>query len=648
MKTNLRIALLFTLCYFIIIPGLFADGHGKIRGTVVDAETKAPMFGANVLLSGSQLGAATNRKGQFIIHHVPAGVYTVQAIYMGYIKLTVKNIIVTDGCTTFRDFELSKATLEGQEVVITAERPLINNGETNAVLRFSGEDLANIPVRGVSNAVAAMAEVVNSNSNNRGGRDAFNTEEYARIYENDFLNAFEDPLSTFSADVDVAAYANARRYIMEERLPPRDAIRIEECINYFKYDYPQPEKKHPISINLEYGPCPWNEEHQLVNIGLQGKSLSTEEKKTSNLVFLLDVSGSMDSPKKLPLLKKAFKLLVGQLDSNDRIAIVVYAGNSGLVLPSTPGSQKEQIIKALEQLQAGGSTAGGAGLRLAYKVAKENFLKEGNNRVIMATDGDFNVGISSTSELTRFIEEKRDEGIFLTVLGFGMRNYKDNRLEQLADKGNGNHAYIDNILEAKKVLVHEITSVLFTIAKDVKLQVEFNPAEVKSYRLIGYENRRLQNRDFTDDKKDAGEMGAGHTVTALYEIIPGQAEGGSNGDALKYQETGVRKSAQKNNELLNLRIRYKDPDGDKSKEISAILKNKMHSLENTSENFRFSAAVAEYAILLRDSRFKANANMNQVLELAKNAKGDDVFGYRAEFISLVERVEILLEDQQDK
>jgi len=349
------------------------------------------------------------------------------------------------------------------------------------------------------------------------------------------------------------------------------------------------------------------------------------------------------------LLKKAFKLLVEQLNPKDKIAIVVYASSTGLVLPATAGSERKLIIETLDSLEAGGSTAGGAGIQLAYKIAKENYIKGGNNRVILATDGDFNVGISSTSELVRFIEEKKDEGIFLTVLGFGMGNYKDDRLQELADRGNGNHAYIDNILEAKKVLVNEITSTLFTIAKDVKIQVEFNPAKIKSYRLLGYENRELEDKDFEDDTKDAGEIGAGHTVTALYEVIEvkGQ-EPDKDKYELKYQETNVKPEAHKSKEVLTVRIRYKDPDGKKSREISKVLLDNPVKLKNSSNNFKFSAAVAEFAMILRDSEFKGNSNIESVLELAKDSKGKDAFGYRAEFLNLAERVKVLLSDKTEE
>jgi Ca-activated chloride channel family protein len=470
----------------------------------------------------------------------------------------------------------------------------------------------------------------------------FNTEDYDRIYENEFLSVLDNPLSTFSIDVDAASYSNVRRFINGSQLPPADAVRIEEMINYFNYDYPEPDGDDPFSINMEISECPWNEENKLVHIGLQAKKISMENLPPSNIVFLIDVSGSMQSPNKLPLLKSAYKLLTNELRENDRVAIVVYAGAAGLILPSTGGEDKGKIIAALEQLSAGGSTAGSAGIKLAYETAKENFIEGGNNRVILATDGDFNVGPSSDSELVRLIEEKREEGIFLTVLGFGMGNYKDNKMEKLADKGNGNYAYIDNILEAKKVLVNEFGGTLFTIAKDVKIQVEFNPAEVKGYRLIGYENRMLNKEDFNDDKKDAGELGSGHTVTALYEVIPpGSDYEFPSVDDLKYQKENKSDINYEGGELLTVKFRYKKPDEDKSRLIVEVLENDEMDLDETSDNFRFSAAVAQFGMLLRDSKFKAESSYESVKSLAKNSMGEDKFGYRLEFMQLVEKARLL-------
>jgi len=458
------------------------------------------------------------------------------------------------------------------------------------------------------------------------------------------LDTLKTPLSTFSIDVDPASYSNVRRFIREGRLPPMGAVRIEELINYFAYDYPSPEGEHPFSIFTEVASCPWNPGHRLVHIGLQGKRIHMEDLPPSNLVFLLDVSGSMRPPNKLPLLKSAFRLLAKQLTAKDRVAIVVYAGAAGLVLPSTPGNQKDRILGAISRLEAGGSTAGGAGIKLAYKIAKDNFIPSGNNRVILATDGDFNVGASSDAEMVRLITEKRKEDVFLTVLGFGTGNIKDNKMEKLADKGNGNYAYIDNIMEAKKVLVNEVGATLLAIAKDVKIQVEFNPVFVKGYRLVGYENRLLRDEDFNDDKKDAGELGAGHSVTALYEIIPAGSDEELPGvDDLKYQETKIKSGTAMNSELLTVKFRYKKPDEEKSRLIVEALADSGRDYEKASQDFRFSAAVAEYGLLLRDSAFKSKASWDNLLLLARNAKGDDRNGYRSEFINLAESCKLMAE-----
>ncbi|MCH7678370.1 VWA domain-containing protein [candidate division KSB1 bacterium] len=469
-----------------------------------------------------------------------------------------------------------------------------------------------------------------------------NTEEYSKINDNVFLSPGTNPLSTFSIDVDAASYANVRRFLNSGRLPYKDAVRIEELINYFNYDYEDPKGEHPFSVMTEVSQAPWNPDHKLVHIGLQGKKLNYEEMKPSNLVFLVDVSGSMRSPNKLPLLKSAFKLLVKNLDDRDRIAIVAYAGAAGLVLPSTPAKERSTILSALDKLEAGGSTAGGAGIKLAYKVAKENLIEDGNNRVILATDGDFNVGVSSTSELVRTIEEKRNDGIFLTICGFGMGNYKDGRMESISNAGNGNYFYIDNIMEANKVFVKEMRATLFTIAKDVKIQIEFNPAKVQAYRLIGYENRMLKSEDFNDDKKDAGELGAGHTVTALYEIIPVGVKSDfiKSVDELKYQKGQITNQAG-SDELMTVKLRYKRPKEDTSQLLSIVIKDKATKLAKSSNNFKFSAAVAEFGMLLRDSEFKGQASYEHALKLAKEGKGEDLEGYRSEFVQLVKKAALL-------
>jgi Ca-activated chloride channel family protein len=467
---------------------------------------------------------------------------------------------------------------------------------------------------------------------------SFNTEDYDNIVENKFLAATQNPLSTFSIDVDEAAYSNVRRYLENGSMPPAGAVRIEEMINYFDYNYTKPDNGDPFTVNTEISDCPWNSQHKLVHIGLQGKEIPVDNLPASNMVFLVDVSGSMDEPNKLPLVQASMNMLVDQLREKDKVAIVVYAGSAGLVLPSTNGSNKIKIKEAIDHLQAGGSTAGGEGIQLAYKTARENFIKDGNNRIILATDGDFNVGPSSDDELVRMVEKERKSGVFLSVLGYGMGNYKDNKMQQLADKGNGNHSYIDNINEARKVLVSEFGSTLFTIAKDVKIQIEFNPAKVQAYRLVGYENRMLASEDFNDDAKDAGELGSGHTVTALYEVIPVGVKDDftKSVDPLKYQRNDKKMVSSNTNEIMTIKLRYKKPDEDISKLITHSVIDTHTELGNTSNNFRFSAAVAEFGLLLRSSEYKQQSTYNQVISLAKAAKGNDDNGYRAEFIKLVQ------------
>jgi Ca-activated chloride channel homolog len=465
-------------------------------------------------------------------------------------------------------------------------------------------------------------------------------ESYKSVAENQFFAANSQPLSTFSIDVDTASYSNIRRYINGGQLPPRDAIRIEEMVNYFPYDYPQPTGDKPFSINTEVANAPWNPQHKLVQIGLQGKKISVEKLPANNLVFLIDVSGSMNDPNKLPLLKSSLKLLVNELRPTDRVSMVVYAGEAGLVLPSTSGKEKSKIIAALDRLDAGGSTAGGEGIVQAYQVARKNFLKDGNNRVILASDGDFNVGVSSDEELVKLIEKERKSGVFLSVLGFGMGNLKDSKMEQLANKGNGNYAYIDSMSEAKKVLVKEMGGTLFTIAKDVKIQVEFNPKQVQGYRLIGYENRVLANSDFNDDKKDAGELGAGHAVTALYEVIPV----GVKTDLTFAKPTAAPDPADKDTkiaadsqELLQVRLRYKAPKSDTSQLITSSVTDPNASIAKASTNLKFASAVAAYGMNISNSKYKGSTNFNTIIELATQSKGSDLDGYRAEFIRLVEK-----------
>jgi Ca-activated chloride channel family protein len=469
----------------------------------------------------------------------------------------------------------------------------------------------------------------------RGSAEPRDREQYAVIDENPFLAVSANPRSTFSIDVDRASYRNVRRFIREGRLPPRDAVRIEELVNYFPPNVATGEDgENPFTVASEVAPAPWNRDHRLVRVVLQGRQIETAALPPSNLVFLIDVSGSMQSADKLPLLKQAFQLLVAELRPQDRVAIVVYAGNAGLVLPSTPGDRKDRILDAINDLEAGGSTAGGAGIRLAYEVARQHYMAKGNNRVILATDGDFNVGTSSDAELVQLIEEKRKQGTFLTVLGFGTGNLQDAKMEQLADRGNGNYAYVDDIMEARKVLVHEIGATLVTIAKDVKVQVEFNPARVAAYRLIGYENRLLRDEDFADDTKDAGEMGAGQTVTALYEIVPvgaPDADRVRRPDSLRYSTPAPRAAAANTRELMYVKLRYKDPSGSASRLFDHAIVDAGHA---PSDDFTFTAAVASFGMLLRQSEHRGRASFEDVIAMADRAKGADPFGYRAEFVKL--------------
>lgn len=463
-------------------------------------------------------------------------------------------------------------------------------------------------------------------------------ERYAEIDENPFLNTSRAPLSTFSIDVDTASYANVRRFLNQGQLPPKDAVRIEELINYFEYDYPSPTGDVPFSVHTDVAVCPWNQKNKLVHIGLQGKKVALDNVPPSNLVFLLDVSGSMNDPNKLPLLKDSLRILVNQLSTKDRVAIVVYAGASGLVLPST--NNKGEILNALDDLSGGGSTNGGAGIQLAYRVALDNFIQGGNNRVILATDGDFNVGLSNDTELVNLIEQKRNSGVFLSVLGFGSGNYNDSMMEKLADKGNGNYAYIDTSDEARKALGQQAAGTLYTIAKDVKIQVEFNPAKVAGYRLIGYENRLLANRDFNDDKKDAGDIGAGHSVTALYEVVPAGQPLENDGIELKYSQNQPSET-RFGNEMLTLKLRYKEPNENESKLLTVGVLDRNKPIEVASQNLKFASAVAQFGLLLRDSRFKGNASFSNINNLVQNSLGDDLRNYRSEFLELVAKAQRL-------
>lgn len=595
-----------------------------VKGKVYDDRDKSPLNGAIVKEKDTNNGAVTDMNGEFSLTTRKGKI--LQFHYIGYIS---KEVEVE---SEWMEISLQQDMALSEEVVITgykAQNKVRNMAEANAPL--------------LQEHVEASPDVLMFPEYSYVMKET-NTEEYGSFKENRFLSVEKQPLSTFSLDVDAASYANVRRMINQGQMPPEDAVRVEEMVNYFSYNYPQPTDGHPVRIITETAVCPWNKKHQLLRIGVKAKEIPSEALAASNFVFLIDVSGSMDSADKLPLVKSSLRLLVNNLRPQDRVAIVTYAGSAGEILSSTSGADKQKIMDAVEGLYAGGFTAGGEGIQKAYKIAEKNFLKEGNNRVILCTDGDFNVGVSTTEGLEALIETKRKSGIFLTVLGYGMGNYKDNKLQTLAQKGNGNHAYIDNLQEANKVVVNEFGSNMHTIAKDVKIQLEFNPAFVNAYRLIGYESRLLDDEDFNDDLKDAGELGPGHTVTALYEIVPlGVTAPTGSVDPLKYQfsEKGsmVLKFANRN-ELLTVKLRYKKPDEDVSRRLEVpVLVNRMNT--NASGEMNFVMAVAMFGQLLRDSDFKGDASYAKVLELAGKGLNDDPNGYRREFIRLVEAVQQL-------
>jgi Ca-activated chloride channel family protein len=602
-----------------------------VTGKVTD-ETGAAIAGVSVRVKGTNTGVSSDMNGSFRIT-APGSNSTLVFSAAGYITTEIK----INGRTTI-SITLKAASQTMQEVVVVGMAQKQRKAMTGSVTTLYGAPPSSAYYQPVYDQIQQYR------TDKDGIKEDFNREGYDKITENRFLKVTDNPLSTFSIDVDAASYSNIRRFLNQGQLPPAGAVRIEEMVNYFTYQYPQPVRNAPFSINTEISDAPWNKDHKLVLIGLQGKKIPTENLPASNLVFLIDVSGSMQDPLKLPLVKASMKMLVDQLREEDKISMVVYAGAAGLVLEPTSGSEKTKIKDAIDKLEAGGSTAGGAGIKLAYKTARENFVKGGNNRVILCTDGDFNVGESSDDAMERLIEQERKSGVFLTVLGYGMGNYQDAKMQKLADKGNGNHAYIDGISEAKKVLVNEFGGTLFTIAKDVKLQVEFNPAKVQGYRLIGYENRMLAKEDFNDDKKDAGELGSGHTVTALYEVIPVGVKSDflQKVDSLKYQKnTTPLISSSQTDEILTVKFRYKAPDGDVSKLIEHPVLDKQVALAKTSDNFRFAAAVAQFGLLLRESEYKSTASYDNVLNLARKAKGYDEEGYRSEFVRLVESARLL-------
>ncbi|SHK18297.1 vWA domain-containing protein [Hymenobacter psychrotolerans] len=595
-------------------------------GRVTDARTGQGLPGVTVLVKGTTTGVSTSHDGTYSLA-LPGRHRTLVFSSIGYVQ--VEKMVPA---TRQVDVALVADQKQLSEVVVTGGALQGKVAGVKIEQRGQMKDRAAKPsvvLRGTS----SLSQPYYPAPPPQPGVG----ESYASIQENGFHSAQKDPLSTFSIDVDAASYSNVRRFLQQGQLPPRDAVRVEEMINYFQYDFPQPTGAEPFSVTTELAGCPWNPAHQLVQVALQGRQVATDKLPPANLVFLVDVSGSMYGADRLGLVQAGLRLLVKELRPQDRVALVVYAGAAGLVLPPTPGNKRGEILRAIDNLQAGGSTAGGAGLRLAYQVARDNFQKDGNNRVVLATDGDFNVGEKSDDAMERLVVQERESGVFLTVLGVGQGNYQDKKMELLADKGNGNYAYLDNLDEARRVLVRQFGGTLFTLAKDVKLQVEFNPARVREYRLIGYENRALAAEDFNNDRKDAGELGAGHTVTALYEVVPVGAP--PVVDKLKYQAAATEQPAPASADLLTVKMRYKEPQGSKSQLLERTLRGPAVPVERASENLRFAAAVAQFGMLLRESEHRGEATFGATAKLAETARGKDAEGYRAEFVRLVKAAE---------
>jgi Ca-activated chloride channel family protein len=649
----MRYLLLISLTLFIAVFSFRSPQQFEVKGIVINASAGSPLAGVAITVKGTTTGTTTGADGKFSIKiNKDKAILVFSAV--GYESSEVS--VINDGKEISVKMRPSSQAL--QEVVVTGYGTTGKREMAGSVTTIRGNKTPQVYDDGLNRRLSGNAPGVadaqaqngikrkeKSRSDSWRHNNNYEREGYDAIVENRFLKATDNPLSTFSIDVDAASYSNIRRMLNAGNLPPAGAVRIEEMINYFQYDYPQPENNDPFSINTEISECPWNSNHKLVVIGLQGKRISTENLPPANIVFLVDVSGSMMDANKLPLVKQSLKLLADQLRPEDKVAMVVYAGNAGLVLPSVSGEEKTKIKDAIDQLEAGGSTAGGAGIQLAYKVAKENFVKNGNNRVVLCTDGDFNVGASSDASLEQMIEEERKSGVFLTVLGYGTGNYQDAKMQKLADKGNGNHAYIDNFQEARKVLVNEFGGTLFTIAKDVKLQIEFNPHKVQAYRLVGYENRLLNKEDFNNDKKDAGELGSGHTVTALYEVIPigVKSEFIESVDKLKYQKEMQTNGSSCTDEVMTIKFRYKKPDEDKSKLIEHAVIDRSIPVQKTSDNFRFASAVAQFGMILRNSEFKQSSSYTSVWKLAKSSLGEDKEGYRSEFLKLIKNAEALVQ-----
>ena len=604
MRTNQFRAIMLVLLMAVICLGTMNAQTITVTGIVTDAADGTSITGCSVVNNRSKSGAITDVNGRYSIQAQKGDVLLFRFIGYKEEKRVVKSAKL--------DVKMKTDDVALEECVVVGYGTMKTKAMTGAYVAVCPTAMYDMDTR-------------------------MNTEEYDRIQENGFKSVADTPLSTFSIDVDPASYSNMRRFINRGELPPADAIRTEELVNYFSYDYPKPTGNDPVKITVEAGTCTWNTAHRLVRIGLKAKEIPTEQLSASNLVFLIDISGSMWGANRLDLVKSSLKLLVNNLRNKDKVAIVTYAGSAGVKLEATSGGDKQKIREAIDELTAGGSTAGGAGIHLAYQIAKKNFISDGNNRIILCSDGDFNVGVSSAEGLEQLIEKERKSGVHLTVLGYGMGNYKDRKIQVLAEKGNGNHAYIDNLQEANRVLVGEFGATLHTVAKDVKLQVEFNPFQVQAYRLIGYESRLLKDEDFNNDAKDAGDMGAGHTVTAFYEVIPAGVKNEYVGkvDDLKYQKKEkMTLKPTGSDELLTVKLRYKAPDKDVSRKMELpFVDNKGDSV---SSDFRFASAVAMFGQLLRDSDFKGTADYDKVIKLAKQGLNNDERGYRREFIRLVE------------
>ena len=604
MRTNQFRVIMLVLLMAVICLGTMNAQTITVTGIVTDAADGTSITGCSVVNNRSKSGAITDVNGRYFIQAQKGDVLLFRFIGYKEEKRVVKSAKL--------DVKMKTDDVALEECVVVGYGTMKTKAVTGAYVAVCPTAMYDMDAR-------------------------MNTEEYGRIQENGFKSVADTPLSTFSIDVDPASYSNMRRFINRGELPPADAIRTEELVNYFSYDYPKPTGNDPVKITVEAGTCTWNTAHRLVRIGLKAKEIPTGQLPASNLVFLIDVSGSMWGANRLDLVKSSLKLLVNNLRNKDKVAIVTYAGSAGVKLEATSGGDKQKIREAIDELTASGSTAGGAGIHLAYQIAKKNFISDGNNRIILCSDGDFNVGVSSAEGLEQLIEKERKSGVHLTVLGYGMGNYKDKKIQVLAEKGNGNHAYIDNLQEANRVLVGEFGATLHTVAKDVKLQVEFNPSQVQAYRLIGYESRLLKDEDFNNDAKDAGDMGAGHTVTTFYEVIPAGVKNEYVGkvDDLKYQKKEkMTLKPTGSDELLTVKLRYKAPDKDVSRKMELpFVDNKGDSV---SSDFRFASAVAMFGQLLRDSDFKGTADYDKVIKLAKQGLNNDERGYRREFIRLVE------------